>query len=34
MDMYLLTSLALLTLCLLAVLGLAIDRYRERQAHR
>ena len=34
MDMYLVTSLALLSLVFLAVVGLAIDRYRERHAHR
>ena len=33
MDMYLLTSLALLSLCGLAVLGVAIDHYRQRHAH-
>jgi hypothetical protein len=34
MDMYLVTILALLSLGLLAVIGLAIDRYREKHAHR
>ena len=33
MDMYLVAMLALLTLALLAGVGLAIDRYREKRAH-
>lgn len=34
MDIVLLTILTLLGLALLTVVGLAIDRYRQRHAHR
>ena len=34
MDIWLLTILTILGLCLLAIIGLAIDRYREKHAHR
>ena len=34
MDIVLLTSLVLIGLCLLGFLGLAIDRYRQKHAHR
>ena len=34
MDMVLLMSLVLIGLCLLGFLGLAIDRYHQKRAHR
>jgi len=33
MDMYLLTSLTIIGLCLLTAVGWAIDHYRQKHSH-